>query len=158
MIGGATGTAYTLTAADQGKRIRVWLTVRNSDGRDDDASDATAARGRGARADAHADPHAHADPDPDPDAGSAGRDRTARARPGGSGFDPGARGQRARQTGAHDAPVPARADPGWLTSSGAMIQALTVRGPRGLSISVRCHGEGCPRRHLARSTEGRVRG
>ncbi len=42
---------------------------------------------------------------------------------------------------------------GWLTSSGAMIEALTVRGPRGLSISVRCHGDGCPRRHLARASK-----
>jgi hypothetical protein len=40
---------------------------------------------------------------------------------------------------------------GWLTARGAIIEALTVRGPRGLRISVRCRGRGCPRRHLARS-------
>jgi hypothetical protein len=42
---------------------------------------------------------------------------------------------------------------GWLTSRGAMIEALTVRGPRGVSISVRCDGRGCPRGRLARSAK-----
>jgi hypothetical protein len=44
---------------------------------------------------------------------------------------------------------------GWLSQAGAMIAALTVRGPRGLSVSVRCHGRGCPRRNLARATNVR---
>jgi hypothetical protein len=42
---------------------------------------------------------------------------------------------------------------GWLTSRGAMIEALTVRSPRGVSISVHCDGRGCPRRRLVRSAK-----
>jgi hypothetical protein len=33
-----------------------------------------------------------------------------------------------------------------------LIERLSVRAPRGVTIRVRCRGDGCPRRKLARST------
>ena len=80
VIGGATGTTYTLTAADQGKRVRVWLTVSNRDGRGRRRLGRDERRGRGARADPHAHAHADSYADADSDARSAGRDHAAAAR------------------------------------------------------------------------------
>lgn len=48
-------------------------------------------------------------------------------------------------------PAPTVRISGRLTRSGALIERLSVRAPRGVTISVRCHGDGCPRRKLARS-------
>jgi hypothetical protein len=49
-------------------------------------------------------------------------------------------------------PAPTVRISGRLTRHGAMIERLSVRAPRGVTIKVRCDGEGCPRRALARST------
>jgi hypothetical protein len=49
-------------------------------------------------------------------------------------------------------PAPTVRISGRLTRRGAMIERLSVRAPRGVTIKVRCRGEGCPRRSLARST------
>ena len=62
-------------------------------------------------------------------------------------------------------PAPVIGIKGWLTNGGAMISRLTVRAPRGVRITVRCRGRGCPRESLARSAkrtrlksfEGRLR-
>jgi hypothetical protein len=48
-------------------------------------------------------------------------------------------------------PAPKVRISGRLTRRGAMIERLSVRAPRGVAISVRCRGDGCPRRTLARS-------
>ena len=48
-------------------------------------------------------------------------------------------------------PAPTVRISGRLTRRGAMIERLSVRAPRGVTISVRCRGDGCPRRTLARS-------
>jgi hypothetical protein len=48
-------------------------------------------------------------------------------------------------------PAPTVRISGQLTRRGAMIERLSVRAPRGVTISVRCRGDGCPRRTLARS-------
>jgi hypothetical protein len=49
-------------------------------------------------------------------------------------------------------PAPKVRISGRLTRSGALIERLSVRAPRGVTIRVRCRGDGCPRRKLARST------
>jgi hypothetical protein len=48
-------------------------------------------------------------------------------------------------------PAPTVRISGRLTRRGAKITRLSVRAPHGARISVRCRGEGCPRRTLARS-------
>jgi hypothetical protein len=50
------------------------------------------------------------------------------------------------------APFPIVRIKGWLTSSGAMVTMLTVRAPRGSTITMRCRGRNCPRKRYARAT------
>ena len=115
-------------------------------------------RGRGARADAHPDAHADADPTPTPTPAPAPPVVTAPPPPAPAAPDSSpepagnVRGKQVRMM----RPFPLVRIRGWLTSRGAMIEALTVRGPRGLSISVRCHGDGCPRRQPRADGEGRA--
>jgi hypothetical protein len=49
-------------------------------------------------------------------------------------------------------PVPIVRIAGFLTRRGARITVLSVRAPRGTRISLRCTGDGCPRRALAVAT------
>ena len=62
-----------------------------------------------------------------------------------------------------DVPAPALMTPfpivriaGQLLPGGARVRVLSVRGPRGAVVSVRCHGEGCPLRSLRRRARRQV--
>jgi hypothetical protein len=143
VIAGAAGVAYTLTPADQGKRLRVWLTVRNGDGRDDEVSDATAVVAAAPAPTPTPTPTPPPTPTPAPPVATTPPPVIPPApAPAGDARDDRLRMMR---------PFPLVRIRGWLTARGAMIEALSVRGPRSLKISVRCHGRGCPRRGLARS-------
>ena len=48
-------------------------------------------------------------------------------------------------------PFPVVRISGRLTGSGADVKRLSVRAPRGATISVRCHGGSCPARSFARA-------
>jgi hypothetical protein len=49
-------------------------------------------------------------------------------------------------------PAPTVRIVGFVTRSGATMTRLSVRAPRGVTISVRCTGDDCPRRALALAT------
>jgi hypothetical protein len=62
-----------------------------------------------------------------------------------------------------DVPAPALMSPfpivriaGQLLAGGAKVRLLSVRGPRGAMVSVRCSGDGCPVRSLRRRTRTRL--
>ena len=146
------GRSYTLTEADRGKFMRVWLGVSNRDGRDDAISSPTAA----VAAAPVAPPPVVPPPPPvtppvtvtPPVVTPPAADSPAPA--GGN-----VRGARARTM----RPFPVVRLRGWLTPRGARIRMFTVNAPKGSRITVRCLGERCPRSRWARSTVmTRVRG
>jgi hypothetical protein len=49
-------------------------------------------------------------------------------------------------------PAPTVRIAGFVTRLGAKVTVLSVRAPRGARISLRCTGDGCPRRALAVAT------
>jgi hypothetical protein len=50
------------------------------------------------------------------------------------------------------APFPIVRIKGFLAPAGALVTMLTVRAPRGSTITVRCRGRDCPRKQYARAT------
>jgi hypothetical protein len=146
-IAGATGLAYTLTPADQGKRIRVWLTVSNSDGRDDDVSNATSVVAAAPAPTPTPTPAPTPPPIPAPTPDPPVTSTPPPVIPAAPAPEADVRETPLRMM----RPFPLVRIRGWITARGAMIDALSVRGPRSLKISVRCHGRGCPRRSLART-------
>ncbi len=161
-IGGATATTYTAIAADQGKRLRVMLVLRNKDG---SAWAISGPTGTVAAAPAPTpspspspsptpapDPAPTPPPEPEPDPepvvtpGPAAAPATPAApAPAGEVLDRAAAAPRRMR------PAPVVRIRGRLTRSGARITLLTVRAPRGARITLRCIGRGCPSRRWARS-------
>jgi hypothetical protein len=126
--------AYTPTADDVGHQMRVWLTVSNHDGRDDDVSEATSA--------------VVAPPPPPPPPPPPAPAPVVAPPPAASGevlpeVTSGAKLMR---------PFPVVRIRGWLSRRGAMVQRLTVSAPRGAQITIRCLGRRCPRSRWARTT------
>ena len=153
---GATATSYTATSADRGKRLRVMLTVRNEDGT---VSAISGPQRRGRRGRPRRGPPRTPTPDADRHtrAGVTAPTRAAphrlRARgrgPGGAVLDKTAAAPRLMR------PMPVVRIGGRLTRSGARITLLTVRAPRGASITVRCIGRGCPARRWAHTASLRA--
>jgi hypothetical protein len=151
------GTSYTVTAADLGKRLRVVLTVENRDGRDYAWSASTAVVAAAPPPVPTPTPTPVPTPDPAPvPAPAPVAAPVAPAAPSPAAADVRLRTMR---------PAPLVRIRGWLTARGAMISSLTVRAPRGARIAVRCFGRGCPRESMARTTkltrltafEGRLR-
>lgn len=149
LIGGATGTSYTPTDADKGRRLLVWLQVRSGSAVDDDFSEPTAAV---------TDKPA---PEPEPSPSPSPTPPPAVTPPAGTDIVPPdtttpapATGDVAGQQAALKwlSPFPTVRIKGWLTASGARVTALIVRAPRGARVRVRCVGAGCPRKRYARLT------
>ena len=146
-IAGATATSYLAVAADEGRRLRVMLTVRNRDG------SAWAVSGPSGAVAAPAPtpsptptPTPEPTPVPDPPAPAPAPAPLAAPVPAGAVL-PGA-----AQSPVMMRPLPVVRIRGMLTRRGARITLLTVRAPRGARIQVRCLGRGCPARRWARTT------
>jgi hypothetical protein len=151
IIPGAGATTYFVAAADEGRHLRVLLTVEDALGTASAISEPTAAI-------APAAPGGDDDDEDDDDEDNSGPGRGGRgetivpsAFPAPAPFD----------TAGTPATTPARPgllNPfpivrirGHLTRTGARVTLLSVRAPRGARITVRCLGRTCPRRRLARS-------
>jgi hypothetical protein len=144
----ANAATYTLTAADVGKYMRVWLGVSNREGRDDEVSAAI-----GPVAAPPPPPPSVPAPTPTPDplppppvaepAQPVGT--PAPAAPAG---DVAGRETRTLRT---MRPRPVVRIRGWLVARGAMVTLLTVKAPRGARIAIRCRGRSCPRERWARA-------
>jgi hypothetical protein len=129
--------SYTLTAADVGKRLRVLLIVSDRDDRAYSWSSATPVISAPAPP---APPAPPAVPVPAPPPVTAPAPATPDLVP--DTTSPAAKLM---------SPAPLVRIQGFLTPGGAMITRLTVRAPRGVTISVRCFGRGCERRALTRA-------
>jgi hypothetical protein len=145
-IDGAAGTSYTLTDADVGQYVRVWLNVRSGDATANAVSDPTplVAAKPPAPAPPPTPPPSPAPPPAAPPA--AAIVPPAPATP--TGAVAGEQSSALRWL----SPFPVVRIKGWLTASGAQVTLLTVRAPRGAKITVRCRGLHCPRKHFARAT------
>jgi hypothetical protein len=149
LIDGAAGTSYTLTDADVGQHVLVWLQVRSGDATASATSDPTPV--------VTAKPPAPT-PTPTPTPTPSPAPQPAAAPPAADIVPP----DTATPTGAVAgeqssalrwlSPFPVVRIKGWLTASGARVTMLTVRAPRGAKITVRCRGTHCPRKRLARAT------
>lgn len=139
-IVGATGTSYTVTAADLGRRLRVLLVVRNEDGWDWSLSASSAAVASA--------PSPEPSPEPEPSPAPAREPAPAPAAPAPTGD---VRDEQAARPPRMMSPAPTVRIRGRLTRSGARITLLTVRAPRGAAITVRCAGRRCPARRWART-------
>jgi hypothetical protein len=131
-IPGATGITYVVTAADQGKYLRVLLVVRNQDGSAWALSAATAA----VATEPAPEPVVSPTPAPQPAPVSTPAPATE------------VRDEQAEKPRMMN-PAPVVRIRGRLTTSGARITLLTVRAPRGARITVRCLGRRCPARRWA---------
>ena len=134
-IEGATAITYSVTAADEGKYLRVRLVVRNKDGSAWTLSQATAA----------VSPAPPPPPEPSPPPAPAPLPAPAPPPPVVEVRDEQAASPRMMS------PAPVVRIRGRLTRSGARITLLTVRAPRGARITVRCSGRRCPARRWART-------
>ena len=145
LIDGAGGTAYTLTDADVGQHVLVWLRVTNPDGSATAISPPTAA--------VAAKPAPAPEPAPEPSPQPSGSPA-----PPVSGQPPAPVTPAGGVAGGEAvalrwlSPFPVVRIKGWLTASGARVTLLTVRAPRGARVRVRCTGSGCPRKRYARAT------
>jgi hypothetical protein len=158
-INGATKTTYAVAGADLGKRLRVLLIVRNEDGWAWALTAPTAA--------VAAAPAPEPEPEPSPSPGPTEPGPTipgpGPAAPGPAAPSPATpapalpapagevRDERAAKPLRMMSPAPIVRIRGRLTRSGARITLLTVRAPRGASITLRCLGRGCPAQRWART-------
>jgi hypothetical protein len=146
-IAGATATAYTVTEADLGSRLRVLLVVRNEDGWSWALSAESAKVGPtpGPQPSPSPGPLVAPSPSPSPSPSPA----PAPAVPAPERVD--VLDEAAAQPPRMMRPAPLVRIRGRLTRSGARITLLTVLAPRGARITVRCIGRGCPVRRIART-------
>jgi hypothetical protein len=149
VIPGAGGQSYTVTDADVGRRLRVFMSIqaRGDSARDDDDDDdeQRSANAVSAPTDvvaaaprpAPAPPPAPPAPPPAP-AGAPFNGAQPAPAP--------AAGEVLPDTARHAGlmhPVPVVRIKGRLTATGARVTLLTVRAPRGARITLRCSGRGC---------------
>ena len=182
VITGATSTSYRITASDADKVLRVRLRVTNADGFDEQRSAPTAVVAPAPTptptptptatptktptptptaspvptptpsADPHrdADEHRHADGPPQTTVVTASASPVPRR-------DRDARGD-ARAAAKLLRPFPVVRIKGVLTARGARVTLLSVRAPRGSSVTVTCRGSDCPsRRYTSPASTGRLR-
>jgi hypothetical protein len=141
----ATGRTYRTTDADLGKYLRVLLVVTSSDRSAYGFSDATPAIGR------KPVPSPEPTPTPTPTASPSPAPVPAPVPPAPAPVSGGAVAGAHAKSPRSLKPFPVVRIKGWLTPSGAQVTMLTVRAPRGSTISVRCRGAHCPRRRLTRA-------
>lgn len=145
-IAGATAQSYVAVAADQGKRMRVMLTVTNPDGSAWTVSSPSAAVA--AAPVPTPTPTPEPTPAPEPPAAQPAPAPAPLAAP----VPAGAVLPEADESPEMMRPAPLVRIRGRLSRRGARITLLTVRAPRGARIEVRCLGRGCPARRWARTT------
>jgi hypothetical protein len=133
---GVAGTSYTLTDADIGKRMFVWLQVTSGKARAD----------RPSALSAPIDKAAPPPPPPPPPPTTPSPVVAPNPAPPVGGVLP------ETSTLRFLTPFPVVRIKGWLTPAGARVTMLTVRAPRGAKITVRCSGKHCPRKRYARAT------
>ena len=143
-IAGATAQSYVGVAADQGKRLRVMLTVTNKDGSVWTISSPTAA--------VAAAPVPTPTPEPTPEPPAVQPPPAAAPAPLAAPVPAGAVLPDTATSPQMMRPVPLVRIRGMLSRRGARITLLTVRAPRGARIEVRCLGRGCPAKRWARTT------
>ena len=143
-IDGATATDYAVTAADQGRYLRVLLEVRNKDGSASALSPATAAvaAAPAPSPEPSASPSPSSSPSPSPEPSAQPPAPVPAVEVG---------DEQAAAPPRMMSPAPVVRIRGHLTPSGARITLLTVRAPRGARIVVRCSGRRCPARRWART-------
>jgi hypothetical protein len=163
-IAGASGTRYTLTADDLDRRIRVRLRLREGDDKDDGDDDddkknvVDSAPTKPVAAEPPPppvilppvisppviSPPVNSPPalEPQPPATFVTSEVSLPARPMST----------ARSGPRFMRPAPTVRIAGIVTRLGARVTVLSVRAPRGAQISLRCTGDGCPRRALAVAT------
>jgi hypothetical protein len=152
VIDGASGTSYTLTDADVGQHVLVWLQVRSGDATAGAVSDRTPPVAAQSPAPAPTPtPTPTPSPAPQPAAPPAAAPPTSDIAPPATTAPTGAVAGEQSSSLRWLSPFPVVRIKGWLTATGAQVTMLTVRAPRGASISVRCRGLHCPRKHLARA-------
>jgi hypothetical protein len=153
-IAGASGTRYTLTADDLDRRIRVRLRLREGDDKDDGDDDDDKKN----VVDSPPTKPVAAEPpprpvivppvisppllEPQPPATIVTPEVSLSQRPTST----------ARSAPRFMRPAPTVRIAGIVTRLGARVTVLSVRAPRGAQISLRCTGDGCPRRALAVAT------
>ena len=142
-IPGAAARRYVPTAADVGRRIQVRLIVRGDD--DDDGAVVVASALTEPVAAAPGAPGGSTPPLTAAQSAAAPSPPLAGSAPPPSGPKSLRRPRRMR-------PAPTVRIVGFVTRSGATMTRLSVRAPRGVTISVRCTGDDCPRRALALAT------
>lgn len=149
-IVGATGPQYTPTEADINRRLRVRLTLS---GDDDPVDSGPTARVLPAPAQPPPLPPPPLPPPPLPPIStplSTPQAPTPIGAPVVSTSE--VLGAVVRSAPRLMRPTPIVRIAGFLTRRGARITVLSVRAPRGTRISLRCKGDGCPRRALAVAT------
>ena len=132
-VDGARAPSYTVTTADRGKRMRAVLQVSNRDGGDYAWTPASAVVAM------PPPPPPVVTPTPPPPT------------PAPVASAPAVQEAPVVTTPKLMTPAPLVRIRGWLTERGARITMLTVRAPKGVRISVRCSGIGCPRHASAQS-------
>jgi hypothetical protein len=169
LIGGATGTTYTVTDADTGQRLRVWLglTSTASRSRDDAVSGPTAAVAARPAPTPTPTPRPIATPTPRPTATPTpiptpvatpvavpvlvAPPALATPVPTAVSQTTGAVRGQALSRPKRFKPFPVVRIRGFLTATGARVTMLTVRAPRGARIRLRCSGRSCPAHDWAHS-------
>ena len=145
-IAGATADSYRVGAADVGFRLRVLLTVVDTDGESENKRSKPTAVVVAAPVQTPAPsppPPSPSESTPPPPAPPILEQPPSQTAPQPS------RRQRRRVRPRLLDPFPTVRIRGRLTNTGARVTLLTVRAPRHVRIAVRCHGGSCPVRRLA---------
>jgi hypothetical protein len=150
MIDGATSDSYLVVASDVGFRLRVRIEVVDADDGDVQhaRSNPTAiVIAAPIETPTPAPSPVPPEPSPPPPAPSPTTQPVLHLQP--PPYLPQPRHERRRAKPRLLHPFPVIRIRGRLTTTGARVTLLTVRGPRGVRIAARCRGRGCPRRPLA---------
>jgi hypothetical protein len=150
-IGGATSSSYTITSADVGKRLRVWVTVRN--GRDESTWKVSAPSDVVQEAPKPPPPPPPAEPTPSPTPAPTATPEPTPAPVLAAPVPAGAvLGETVTRTPTMMRPAPTIRIRGRTTPGGAKITLLTVTAPRGARISLTCRGRSCPVKRWAKTS------
>ena len=155
-IDGATSDSYVIAADDLGRRLRVWLTVRQRRERDDAVSDPSSVVTQPPpppKPTPTPSPSPSPTPTPSPAPSPAPPAPAAPAVPLAPQFPSGAVLGVQKAKPRMMRPVPVVRIRGRTTPGGARITLLTVRAPRGARISLTCRGRSCPVKEWARATK-----
>ena len=149
-IGGATSVTYTVREADEGRRLRVMLTVRNKQG----SAWALSFASEIVAPAPLPTPSPTPSPEPTPERTPVPESvvTPAPAAPLAPAVPEGAVLPGAAASPKLMKPVPLVRIRGRLSRKGAQITLLTVEAPRGARIAIRCIGRGCPARRWAKTT------